>query len=366
MGAMATPAAGSSLVVPDDYPSPAAALVAGAQSGVDTVLVRSGTYTEVVLSDLPGGNTMAGAVLYPGVYLLSHPGNLARPVIDVGPPAAGEERVAIATASDGAVTVDGFELPPGPSRSIDADTSQLTVLNSACGAGIRIRNCPSALINGNEIGAAAGDAVFAQDSGLTLSNNMISGSAGDAITWVSMAGEMVAEDNTIRANRGFGLVLSGTGVSVDIRGNLIMDNLESGVFLTLTSSTAIVEGNTIWNNGDVGVRTTAGAAITIARNIIGMNQIGVTCESGLTFTCNDVWQNTVSGYDGPCGDHTTDFALDPEFCCTDGTCFTLQADSPCAEGNSGGCGQVGARPVACGAQAIEDATWGQIKSRFQR
>lgn len=134
----------------------------------------------------------------------------------------------------------------------------------------------------------------------------------------------------------------------------------------MTSSNAIIEENTIWMNGDVGVRATAGAAITVNRNIIGWNQIGLTCESILALDCNDIWQNTVIDYEGPCGQHPTDFALDPEFCCADMSCFTLQTDSPCAAANSGGCGQVGARPVGCGTAQVEGATWGGIKSRFRR
>jgi hypothetical protein len=356
-------ASATHLVVPDDYPSPAAALVSGASLGVDTVLVRSGRYTETTLSDLPGGGVMAGAVLYSGVYLLSHPDNAAAPVIDVGP---GSDQVAIAVANDTDVTVDGFELPAGPRHSLEAYGSRATVRNCTIGAGLRATECPAILLSGNRITAPTSDAIFVQQSGLTLIANEVSGALTDAVTWVSTAGEFIAEDNTIHDNGGFGLVVSGTGVSADIRRNLIHGNLESGVFLTLTSSNAVLEENTIWMNGDVGVRATTGSTITVARNLIGRNQIGLTCESALIADCNDVWQNTVIDYEGPCGEHPTDFALDPEFCCTDLSCFTLQADSPCAPENSGGCGQVGARPVGCGAAQVEGATWGEIKSRFRR
>lgn len=362
-GAGAEPAHAARLVVPDDYPSPAAALTVGANTGVDTVLVRSGRYTEVVLSDLPGGNVLAGAVLYPGVYLLAHPESVSPPVIDVG---AGNDRVAIATAGDTDVTVDGFHLPAGPRHSIEALDSRLSVRRCTLEAGFRGNDCAAIALTANRITAPAGDAVFVENSGLLLAGNEVSGALRDAVTWVSVAGEFAAEDNAIHHNGGFGLVISGTGVSADIRRNLIHDNLESGIFLTLTGSAAVVEENTIWMNGDVGVRTTSGAAITIARNVIGRNQIGLTCEEAIALDCNDLWTNTVIDYEGPCGEHPTDFALDPEFCCTDGSCFTLQMDSPCPPANSGGCGQVGARPVGCGAAQVEGATWGGIKARFRR
>ncbi len=353
----------TTLIVPDDYPSPAAALAAGANLGVDTVLVRSGRYTDTVPTDLPGGEVMAGAVLYSGVYLLTHPDNAALPILDVG---SGSDRVAIATAGDVDVTVDGFVLPAGPRHSLEAFTSSVTMSNCTIGAGIRLQDCPSVLLSTNGISAATTDAIFAQNSGLTLVGNEVSGALTDAVTWVSTAGEFIAEDNAVHNNGGFAFVVSGTGVSASLRRNLIYDNLESGIFLTLTASTALLEENTIWMNADVGVRTTAGAAITLTRNIIGRNQIGVTCEAALTFDCNDLWQNTVIDYEGPCGTHVTDFALDPEFCCVDMSCFTLQADSPCAPPNSGGCGLVGARPVGCGTASVEDVSWGEVKSRFRR
>lgn len=207
LGAGSGTAGAARLVVPDDYPSPATALAAGANLGVDTVLVRSGRYTDVAFSDLPGGSVLAGAVLYSGVYLLSHPDNAAAPTIDVGP---GADRVAIATANDADVTVDGFLLPAGPRHSLQAFGSRTTVRNCTIQAGIRAQDCPSIALNANRITAAATDAIVVQNSGLTLIGNEVS-NALDAVTWVSAAGEFVAEDNAIHDNGGFGLVISGTG-----------------------------------------------------------------------------------------------------------------------------------------------------------
>lgn len=364
---LAAPARTATLVVPDDYPSPAEALAAGAPLGVDTVLVRSGDYSTTVLSDLPGGNVRAGAVLYSGVHLLPHPDNALSPVIDVGAGTPGSPRVAVAIAGDGGAVIAGFILSPGPRRSLEAYQSSFTMHGCQVSEGLSLTSCPEVVIEKSSLTARAGDAVFAQDSQLTLTGNWITGAQRDAVTWVSSSHGFLAEYNTITGNGGFGLVLSGTGVLVDVRWNVIAGNAESAVFLTLTNGTIEIMENTIWQNGDIGVWSTSGATVTLLRNIIGRNQVGVACESPTTFNCNDLWMNTVADYEGPsCGDHVTDFALDPDFCCIDGSCFTLQSDSPCAPGNSGGCGQVGARAVGCGTSTVEPATWGAIKSRFRR
>ena len=60
---------------------------------------------------------------------------------------------------------------------------------------------------------------------------------------------------------------------------------------------------------------------------------------------------------------------DPEFCGIDGSGnYYLQADSPCAPGNTPApkqCGQIGAFPVSCGTTPAEQKTWGAIKSLYQ-
>jgi hypothetical protein len=233
--------------------------------------------------------------------------------------------------------------------------------------GARLENCADVMLIDNTITSGSGDAVSAQETGLTLSGNEVSGAAADGVTWVSSSGGFVAQQNTIMGNGGFGLVLSGTGVSPRVESTVISGNMESGIFITLTGGMVTIDGNTIWENGDVGVWATVGTTVSLANNIVGRNQVGITCESPTTFDCNDFWMNMVTDYDGlDCGQHLTDFSLDPEFCCTDGTCFTLQIDSPCTPANSGGCGLVGARPVACDIASTEETTWGRIKTRYRR
>jgi hypothetical protein len=357
----------STLVVPDDEASPAEALAVGVTMGIDTVLVRSGTYTTTVLSDLPGGNVLAGAVLYQGVCLILHPESLDPPVIDVGQPGPGETRVAVAIAGDSDAKIAGFVLAAGSTWSLQAFDSEFMMQSCTLAEGARLENCADVMLIDNTITSGGGDAISAQETGLTLSGNEVSGAAADGVTWVSSSGGFVAQQNTIMGNGGFGLVLSGTGVSPRVESTVISGNMESGIFITLTGGMVTIDGNTIWENGDVGVWATVGTTVSLANNIVGRNQVGITCESPTTFDCNDFWMNMVTDYDGlDCGQHLTDFSLDPEFCCTDGTCFTLQIDSPCTPANSGGCGLVGARPVACDIASTEETTWGRIKTRYRR
>ena len=75
------------------------------------------------------------------------------------------------------------------------------------------------------------------------------------------------------------------------------------------------------------------------------------------------------------GDVRGNFTLDPLFCDRrpSNICYgneplgkyMLDSHSPCAADRSGGCGLIGALPVACGTTAVEDGTWGQVKARFQ-
>ena len=54
---------------------------------------------------------------------------------------------------------------------------------------------------------------------------------------------------------------------------------------------------------------------------------------------------------------------DPLFCETGG--LDLSGESPCAPGNSGECGLIGALGVACGTVAVTPTTWGQVKAAYR-
>jgi predicted outer membrane repeat protein len=81
--------------------------------------------------------------------------------------------------------------------------------------------------------------------------------------------------------------------------------------------------------------------------------------------CTDIFANQGGDWTeslAPYAPLNSNFSLDPEYCGVDEKNFTLQSDSPCAEGNSGECGRVGAYAVGCGPVSIESLSWGRIKS----
>jgi hypothetical protein len=101
----------------------------------------------------------------------------------------------------------------------------------------------------------------------------------------------------------------------------------------------------------VGAGTHASPANTIIANTTG--GAAVACEDGtatVNLLCCDLhanaegdWVGCVAGQDAGNGN----IALDPIFCDPEAGDVTLRSDSPCAPANSGGCGGIGAGPVAC-------------------
>ncbi|MCX5801857.1 MAG: right-handed parallel beta-helix repeat-containing protein [Candidatus Eisenbacteria bacterium] len=119
--------------------------------------------------------------------------------------------------------------------------------------------------------------------------------------------------------------------------------------------------NTVVNNRGTGVSVAAAYVPVISNNIITGNLTGISCSYGTpSMYCNDVWNNT-KNYG--CVEPSADSHLDPQFCDAAGGDFHLNCTSPCA--NYSGCGQVGAFGVACGSTAVEETTWGRVKSMFR-
>lgn len=73
------------------------------------------------------------------------------------------------------------------------------------------------------------------------------------------------------------------------------------------------------------------------------------------------WVGCAIGMEGVDGN----FSADPLFCSVANEDYSLQADSPCAEENSGGCGLIGARGTGCTPSALENSSWGRIKTLFR-
>jgi len=94
-------------------------------------------------------------------------------------------------------------------------------------------------------------------------------------------------------------------------------------------------------------------------------------STSVNLECSDVYGNAGGDYVGCIeGQNGTNgnFSEDPFFCDQTGGDFTLHADSPCAEENNPGCGQVGALGVDCPAASIDDlldTSWGGIKGMWR-
>ncbi len=96
---------------------------------------------------------------------------------------------------------------------------------------------------------------------------------------------------------------------------------------------------------------------------------GYGCPSLINFSCTDIYGNAGGDWVGCIADQLGtrgNFTADPAYCDPPSGDLRLRSESPCAPANSpGGCGLVGALPVACGSTAVQPSTWGSIKARFR-
>jgi hypothetical protein len=226
----------------------------------------------------------------------------------------------------------------------------------------------------------------------------------------SVIGFTIAGARNGYLNAGGGIRCARSGAI--IKGNIIMDNwCSSGGGLACDGSPApIVENNLFHMNGAV-----AGAAIeiydcspiiisntvtnnwasdgagaivifgnnsypVISNNVIVDNQCNSDAKGAIdcftpaeqvAFSCNDVWGNHPSNYDGTMSDQTGlngNISLDPLFCgiLRSGN-YYLQEGSPCEEGNGpAACGEsrMGCYQVKC-TVGIEHESWGKIKGLYE-
>ncbi len=128
--------------------------------------------------------------------------------------------------------------------------------------------------------------------------------------------------------------------------------LEGGAILAQSATVRIV-GCTITQNAPDGVSCWGTTTLTVANTIIVENfgdALACFDDCATSFSCSDIWGNTEGNWDGCLADQAdlrNNFSADPLFCDRAEGDFSLVAISPCAEAE-GGCGTVGAWPVACG------------------
>jgi predicted outer membrane repeat protein len=128
------------------------------------------------------------------------------------------------------------------------------------------------------------------------------------------------------------------------------------------------------NGADVGganVECFTGA-VTLHNCILAFGTSGpaVNCFYGTevaTLSCCDLYGNAGGDWVGCIADQASingNVSADPMFCDRPGGDFTIDAQSPCAPANSGGCDLIGARPVACDTP-VQAESWGAIKAMFR-
>lgn len=153
--------------------------------------------------------------------------------------------------------------------------------------------------------------------------------------------------------------------------------------MVTTGASPLFEGCTfVSNSGSQGTFLGVQEASPVFSRCIVANQppgVLVWClsVSGLpsdpTFTCTNLFENASGDWTWECiADQAArdgNFSADPLFCSPETDVFTLDGASPCLpdqhpEGYD--CGLVGAFDRGCGAIAVTPATWGSIKSVFDR
>ena len=182
------------------------------------------------------------------------------------------------------------------------------------------------------------------------------------------------QGNVVRHSKDIAIGLTMTS-SVMIRWNLIYSNY-GGIYCGDLSSSIYVYGNTITHN-----MSSAGCGFcaddvnySIENNIIAYNRVGVSSTVG-SFSCNDVFGNNTD-YNllfvpDPTGANGN-ISMSPLFCGVDPATsgnYYLQQNSPCAPGNHPEgpiCGVIGRYDIGCKDTAVNPATWGKIKSLFNK
>lgn len=115
----------------------------------------------------------------------------------------------------------------------------------------------------------------------------------------------------------------------------------------------------------------SGSSMVFKDNVIAHSrgqpavQIQGNADQFLIHSCNVFWDNSNGHYYANDTPPPPDILGDPLFCDPAVFDFTVRANSPCAPGNSPGCGAIGAWPVGCGSISVESKSWGQIKSLYR-
>jgi hypothetical protein len=187
------------------------------------------------------------------------------------------------------------------------------------------------------------------------------------------------QDNETRYSGG---CLSVSDVEGTIKYNTMVNNTHQGTgsgMVYVTSDWLMdLRGKTLSGNKYSAGASTTGFLLDIDHGFYFMDNIVAGCVGGVAVKnsgdthpwnrCNVFWNNE-AGHFIDYIPHETDQIADPMFCNPEALDLTVHSDSPCAEGNTPECGQIGAWSVGCGGTAVppnaEPMSWGRVKERYR-
>lgn len=382
----------AAIVVPDDQPSIAQAIAAATDG--DSILLRGGVYFEHSL------------VIAKSLYISGESGSRSNVVID----ARSEGRIFFGEYGDWVFRLENLTLTGGLASSEIG----------GIGGAVEI-HCPGEFRNVVIIGNSAhwgaggiwsGRSLYLVDSVIKDNNALyqgLSGSTGGLFLEGQCHLQDVLIENNTSANDCGGVCL-GSALEGELSSCTITNNhagrdaggvysYDTHVFHSLIMTDCLISNNSAGRNGG-GVYINSDLAVvrcTIVNNtaengaglylyyiwdypsipalsqniVFGNNGVGVDCVGCVAVLgCNDVYGNSLSDYRGFASDPNSsggNFSADPQFCGFSSNDFTLESDSPCAEGmhpTDDDCGRIGAFPIGCSGTATRESTWSYLKSLY--
>ncbi|MBM3286365.1 MAG: right-handed parallel beta-helix repeat-containing protein [Candidatus Eisenbacteria bacterium] len=224
----------------------------------------------------------------------------------------------------------------------------------------------------------SGGAIMAHAGGVTLDGCVFDGNATD--DWGGALQLLYGTQGQVSNCRFLNNSAHEAGAVFNFFADLVLEGCafigntayaDGGAFSSGKMSTTIMRNCTFYRNGARWGTLMCGESWTRLENTIiafGAEGEAIEVACPVTLVCCNIYGN-------PGGDWTAwiedqlgingNISMDPLFCDMANDDCTLNAASPCAPENSGGCGLIGAFPVACGATAVELTTWGAIKATFR-
>jgi len=182
-----------------------------------------------------------------------------------------------------------------------------------------------------------------------------------------------------RAEYGGGVWIDAMGASL-VENCTIADNVATeagGGLMCYGRFPSIIRSSTfVRNSAPVGSGLGFSAIIHSAENTLESSIVtlgdgpAIVCygTSSVTVSCTDIfgnrdgnWVGCIASFAGIDGN----LEADPRFCNPKAD-WSLCAESPCAPGQSGACGQIGAFGTGCSCPiSVEPTTWGKIKANYE-